>query len=252
MNDGKADRGQEGALRLHLHDGLTIAVPPTLSSITCYVLLEQEEWFEKEINFLRVFLKPGMTAVDVGANLGVYSLPMARLVGPGGCVFSYEPGAEARALFEQSRGLNSLSNLEIIGAALSDSDREGHLGFAASSELRALETAGTGEPVHITSLDAEAAARAWRPVDFIKIDAEGAEEAVIAGALATLRRDRPQLVLEFNAARARDPDRLLGLLGDIYGGPRYLDLQGNVRDTTPSRLVSERFGIDWLVVYGSG
>jgi FkbM family methyltransferase len=199
MNDGKADRGQEGALRLHLHDGLTIAVPPTLSSITCYVLLEQEEWFEKEITFLRGFLKPGMTAVDVGANLGVYSLPMARLVGPGGCVFSYEPGAEARALFEQSRGLNSLSNLEIIGAALSDSHREGHLAFAASSELRALETAGTGEPVHITSLDAEAAARAWRPVDFIKIDAEGEEERIIAGGRAFFVTHSPLVMFEIKA-----------------------------------------------------
>ena len=70
MSDGKTDSGQEGALRLQLHDGLTIAVPRTLSSITCYVLLEQEEWFEKEINFLRGSLKPGMISVYVGANLG--------------------------------------------------------------------------------------------------------------------------------------------------------------------------------------
>jgi len=63
-------------------------VPAKLSAITSYVLLEQEEWFEKEIHFLRRFLKPGMTAIDIGANLGVYSLPMASLVGPDGRVFS--------------------------------------------------------------------------------------------------------------------------------------------------------------------
>jgi hypothetical protein len=40
-------------LRLRLHNDLTIVVPATLSAITTYVLLEQEEWFEKEINFLR-------------------------------------------------------------------------------------------------------------------------------------------------------------------------------------------------------
>jgi hypothetical protein len=59
-------------------------------------------------------------------------------------------------------------------------------------------------------------------------------------------------VLEFNAARARDPDRLLGTLCDIYGGPRYLDLQGHLLETTPARLTREQFGVDWLVVFGPG
>src|SRR5262245_35991054 len=125
-------------LRLRLHDGLTFAVPPTLSAITTYVLLEQEAWFEKEINFLRCFLKPGMAAVDIGANLGVYSLPLAHLVSPGGRVFSYEPGSEARTLLEHSRDINGLWNLEIIAAALSDRAGKGHLAFSQSSELHAL------------------------------------------------------------------------------------------------------------------
>ena len=86
----------------------------------------------------------------IGANLRVSASPLARLIGPDGRVFSYEPGSEARALLEYSRGLNNFSNVEIIATAVSDSDREGHLAFAASSELRALETTGTGEPVHIT------------------------------------------------------------------------------------------------------
>jgi hypothetical protein len=110
----------QAALRLRLHDGLTIAVPATLSAITSYVLLEQEEWFEKEINFLRCFLKPGMTAIDIGANIGVYSLPIARLISPDGWVFSYEPGNEARALLEYNRALNNFSNVEIIATAISD------------------------------------------------------------------------------------------------------------------------------------
>jgi hypothetical protein len=98
----------------------------------------------------------------------------------------------------------------------------------------------------------DALAADQRRIDFLKIDAEGAEEAVIAGALATLRRDRPLLVLEFNAARARDPAALLAMLGAIYGAPRYLDLHGNMRDTTPERLLRENFATDWLVVFGAG
>jgi len=195
---GIADTHKAFALRLRIRD-LTIAVPPTLSAITTYVLLEQEEWFEKEIRFLRCFLKPGMTAIDIGANLGVYSLPMARLVGPGGRVFSYEPGTEARALLEQSRALNDLGNLEIIGTALSDSAREGNLAFAASSELRALGTSGAGEPVRITSLDMEGAVRGWPSIDFIKIDAEGEEERIIAGGRAFFAAHSPLVMFEIKA-----------------------------------------------------
>ncbi len=190
------------ALHLKLHDGVTIAVPPTLASITTYVLLEQEAWFEKEIDFLRIFLQPGMTAIDIGANLGVYSLPMARLVGRGGRVFAYEPGTEARTLLEQSRDANAFGNLDVLGLALSDGEREGRLGFADSSELRALGDAGCGEPVRITSLDIENAARGWLAVDFIKIDAEGEEERIMAGAKDFFARHSPLVMFEIKAGNA--------------------------------------------------
>jgi FkbM family methyltransferase len=190
------------ALHLKLRDGVTIAVPPTLASITTYVLLEQEAWFEKEIDFLPHFLKPGMTAIDVGANLGVYSLPMARLLGPGGRVFAYEPGGEARALLEQSRDANGFGNLEILGLALSDGERQGLLGFADSSELRALGGGGGGEPVRITSLDLESVARGWRSVDFIKIDAEGEEERIVAGAKDFFARHSPLVMFEIKSGNA--------------------------------------------------
>jgi FkbM family methyltransferase len=189
------------ALQLKLRDGVTVAVPPTLASITTYVLLEQEAWFEKEIDLLRVFLQPGMTAVDIGANLGVYSLPMARLVGPGGRVFAYEPGGEARALLEQSRDANGFGNLDVLGLALSDGEREGYLGFADSSELRALG-AGSGESVRITSLDVEGAVRGWQSVDFVKIDAEGEEERIIAGGKEFFVRHSPLVMIEIKAGNA--------------------------------------------------
>ena len=107
---------------------------------------------------------------------------------------------------------------------------------------------GTLHRVAQSPIDALAAEQ--RRIDFIKVDVEGAEESVIAGMLATLRRDKPLLVLEFNAARARDPSALLATLCAIYGAPRYLDLHGNVLETTPERLLRERFATDWLLVFG--
>ena len=99
------------ALELKCLDEVTLTVPATLQSMTAYVLLEKECWFEKEMNFLRHWLRPRMAVIDIGANLGVYSLPMARLVGETGHVFAYEPGSEARTLLKRSRELNAAINL---------------------------------------------------------------------------------------------------------------------------------------------
>jgi FkbM family methyltransferase len=149
------------ALELNISDAVTLVVPASLQSITTYVLLEQESWFEKEMEFLRHWLRSGMTVIDIGANLGVYSLPMARMVGPTGQVFAYEPGSEPRAFLERSRELNAAVNLHISPSALSDREREGRLVFGGSSELSALGDSGSGETVRITNLDNEDAARGW-------------------------------------------------------------------------------------------
>jgi FkbM family methyltransferase len=187
-------------LRLKLRDSVTVAVPASLSAMTTYVLLEQEEWFEKEVNFLRRFLSPGMVVVDVGANHGVYSLPAAKLVGAEGRVYSYEPGSGARMLLEESKRINSLDNLEICSYAVSDGHGEGYLSFADSSELRALGSAGGGERVEVTCLDLESEKRNWSAVDFIKFDAEGHEERIFAGGKHLFETQSPLVMFEVKAA----------------------------------------------------
>jgi FkbM family methyltransferase len=183
---------------LHLSNGVALVVPPSLEVPTTYVLLEQETWFERELAFLPHLLRPGMTAIDIGANLGIYSLTMARLVAPGR-VFAYEPASEPRALLGRSRELNQASNLEICAAALSDGRREGHLAFGASSELNKLADSGAGERVEITSLDLEAAERDWPAPDFVKIDAEGEEERILAGGSRFFSRHSPLVMFEVTA-----------------------------------------------------
>jgi FkbM family methyltransferase len=187
------------ALELKLSDAVTLAVPASLQSITTYVLLEQERWFEKEMDFLRHWLRPGMTVIDIGANLGVYSLPMARLVGQMGHVVAYEPSSETRALLERSRELNTAVNLDISPFALSDREREGRLVFGDSSELNALGDSGAGETVRVTNLDSEDAAPGWPSPDFIKIDAEGEEERILAGGRNFFARHSPLIMFEIKA-----------------------------------------------------
>jgi FkbM family methyltransferase len=210
-------------LELKISDGVTLVVPAHLESITTYVLLEQEGWFEKEMEFLRHWLRPGMTVIDIGANLGVYSLPMARLVGQKGRVFAYEPGSEPRTLLERSRQLNAAINLDISPLALSDREREGRLMFGSSSELNALGNTGAGETVRITSLDSEDAARGWPSPDFIKIDAEGEEERILAGGRTFFARHSPLVMFEIKAGDSIN-DRLRALFPSM--GYRLFRLLG--------------------------
>ena len=139
-------------LLVKLANGSSMFVPATLDQITTYVLLEQEAWFEKELDFLHQWIGPGMVVIDIGANLGVYSLPLRRLVGPEGRVFAYEPGSRPRALLLKSAALDPGRNLEVIAAALSDGEREGRLSIGRSSELASLGGDGESEAVRITEI----------------------------------------------------------------------------------------------------
>jgi FkbM family methyltransferase len=182
-------------MQLRMKDGTLLDLPASLRTITTYVILEQERWFEKETDFLLSWLKPDMTAIDVGANVGVYSLPMARRIRH---VYAYEPGSDPRRHLERSRTQNRADNLEIIGAAVSDSSRDGHLVSSGFSELGRLSAAGTdGEQVRITSLDAEDSIRQWSP-DLIKIDAEGEEARIIDGGRAFFDRHSPLVMFEIS------------------------------------------------------
>jgi hypothetical protein len=57
--------------RIRIVDDVFVHAPRRIESLTTWVLLEQEDWFEPEIRFLRRFLKSGMRAIDIGANVGV-------------------------------------------------------------------------------------------------------------------------------------------------------------------------------------
>ena len=181
---------------LRLADGTLILVPASLNTLTTYVLLEQEAWFEKEAAFVPRLLKLGMTAIDIGANVGIYSLSLARCVGPEGAVYAYEPASETRYFLEQSRELNHIANLHIVAAALSDIPRAGYLAPSHMSELRSLSGEGVGEPISIASLDEEDRLRNWGSPDFVKIDAEGEETRIVEGGRAFFARHSPLVMFE--------------------------------------------------------
>lgn len=178
---------------------------PAGPSISTYVLIEQEDWFEKEIAFVRRLLQPGMRAVDIGANYGTYTLAMAQGVSPAGRVWAYEPTAATARYLRKTIARNTLANVELIQAAVSDRIGSGRLQLGAQAELNRLSDAD-GEEVPLTTLDLECDSRSWARIDFIKIDAEGGERDIIRGGGSFFSEQSPLVMFERRDADGQSED----------------------------------------------
>ena len=169
---------------------------------------------------LRRWLRPGMGMLDLGANLGVFALLGAALVGPGGHVLAMEPNPANARLLEASRRANGFGQLTLCQAAAART-----VGVLA---LHSFDSNGTATAVKedallaantVAALPVDMVAGADRMFDVIKIDVEGAEHAALSGAANLLRRCRPAIVSEFS------PGQLAAVSG--VDGPGYLRfLQG--------------------------
>jgi FkbM family methyltransferase len=154
-------------------------------------------------------VKPGIIALDVGANLGEITLHLARRVGPGGKVFAFEPFPAA---FERLRAhveRNHAGNVTPVQLALSDHQGEAPMavpdvaadnqGLGSIMNLAAWESVGRVN-VPLATLDAFVARESIPKIDFIKLDIQGAEYAFLQGGARTLAAHRPEIVTEVSPA----------------------------------------------------
>ncbi len=205
-----------GTITAPMRGPLRLVVPDTLDQITPYVLAEQHDWFEDEIDFVRAALVRGDRAVDIGANHGVYTLAVAQRVGFTGRVWAFEPGRAVAERLRASLTINGLPQAEVVAAAVSDREGSGMLIGGAHSELGHLQhpqdaggvdSASRGEAVALVTLDACRARLGLRDIAFIKIDAEGAEAAIIDGGRHFFAEESPLVMFEVRPdAAAIDTD----------------------------------------------
>ncbi len=158
---------------------------------------------QAETRLARSYLRTGMTFVDVGANVGYFSILSASLVGTSGRVIACEPGPYALERLRQTVAGNNLSQITVVGAGLSDFDGtvklfepKGHGNYTPTM----VPNIG-GEPVSVPvrRFDKLAAELGLPRVDLMKIDVEGHEPRVFAGASELLHTGFVRAVLcEFN------------------------------------------------------
>jgi FkbM family methyltransferase len=153
-------------------------------------------------------LRPGSVLYDVGANVGFLTLIAARLVGPAGHVYAFEPiPANARAI-ERNAALNGLGNITVLELALSDRagdavlrvpdvNQGAHLAEVVDELIPADELV-----VRTAALDELAEEQGLRAPDLVKLDVEGAELLVLEGMRRSLEAHRPGLICELHGTRA--------------------------------------------------
>jgi len=144
------------------------------------------------------FLRPGMTFVDVGANVGYYTALAARLVGPTGSVFAFEPSDYAFPRLTKMIEMNHLTNASAIKCALAEraGDRFLYGGVVdeEAADIRTATMVPSDNPrkalVRTETLDRMAEELNIRHIDFMKIDVDGLEPLVLQGADTLISQGR--------------------------------------------------------------
>jgi FkbM family methyltransferase len=251
----------------YLGDGLTLA---RVLGGPKMLLRTDDRGFSRHVmldgyweSWLTVFcarvLQPGMIAFDVGANLGYYTLLFANRVGPAGRVVAVEPNPQTFDTLSETVLLNGYSGMVTLIPAAAASrpgdtvelfvplgePKNATIAFPANNRPAERVTA-----VNTTSVDE--LAKDLAQVDFVKIDVEGAEHAVLEGMAATIERRRPTIVLEFNASRYRNPGAILDRLIATYGEVREVTLEGTAAAARRETLLHERVETDRLLCFSAG
>jgi FkbM family methyltransferase len=149
-----------------------------------------------EFNLLRRVVKPHTTVADVGANVGAFTVAMARLA-PAARVLAFEPAPSTSAILRANVERNRLKNVEIFQAAVGDV--AGRVDFTddmtSSARNRFADMNGRPDAAAVVTVDAVpldrfCAERGIGRLDFVKSDTEGAETRVVRGAAEMLRGRR--------------------------------------------------------------
>ena len=150
--------------------------------------------------FLRTACRPGATALDVGAHVGVFTVLMSRLVGDAGLVLAFEPTTAVRRALERTVRLNGLRNVEVRAEAVAETGGVApfheicRAGATVANSLVPFPASDRTVPVEVVSLDGLVSQRALE-IGCVKVDVEGAELRVLQGASSVIRDQRPPIHL---------------------------------------------------------
>lgn len=182
-------------------------------------------------DFIRSRVRPGDTFVDVGANVGIYSLIASRAVGPQGRVISVEPNPATFARLSRTVKENGISNITLCNVGLADAEAKAEL-FTGTSEGNDTASMLPGVSaqsvtVDVLPLDRLAEQCGVERIDYMKVDVDGFEHKVFAGAGKLMASGRIRhLQCEFSDIHLRMVGSTPQGLHDVITGHGFRDVHG--------------------------
>jgi len=161
--------------------------------------------YEDEINkLIRISLKPGDNAIDIGANIGLQSIRMAQSVTNTGHVYSFEPLFHLQNKFKRNIALNKFENVTLFPFALSDAADEITYSINENNwnqgtfSLQHKNSGTTAQQITIKVADQLTEIQLLPHLELIKIDVEGFEFQVIKGLEKTIKKHKPRIIFEYD------------------------------------------------------
>jgi FkbM family methyltransferase len=189
-------------VRLKCEPALRMVVHSSCDKFLSARITETGEWEPFETELVQRFLQPGDVFVDIGANIGWYTIIGASRVGPQGHVYAFEPSAENWELAARNLALNDLQNATLERAAVADHAGRGKLFLSADNlgDHRLYESSEqrSSEVVAVTSLETYFADKP-HPIRLVKMDTQGSEARIFRGMPDDFIRNRgiAALIVEF-------------------------------------------------------
>ena len=180
-------------------DGFKLAIDLADVSVGRHIM--RHRTYEPHVTaFMRRQIKPGMNVIDVGANIGYFTVLASKLVGDAGTVVAFEANSENARLILLDVEINNLKNVRLLPTALSSEMGSAyfstHLGSNGGFLSSNLEILQNSRCVVVPTFRLDQLIE--KQVDLMKLDVEGAEGLVVEGGWSTISKSRPIVVSEFS------------------------------------------------------
>ena len=196
-------------------------------------------------------LAPGMTVVDMGANVGFYTEQLSRGVGPAGRVYAFEPDPFCAGLLRERMRMLGLTNVLVEEVALGAHEGEATLFCSnrdrAENRTRALAPGVPVETIRVpvTTLDVYCRDHRIEPIDALKMDVEGDEVRALHGMRGIMTRTPPAwMFIEFSPAQLHGagsgPEEFWEVLAEYGYRPHSIGPRGELRRIRETRAFTER------------
>ncbi|QIX61991.1 FkbM family methyltransferase [Hymenobacter sp. BT18] len=198
-----------------------------------------------ELFFLRRIVKPGDVCLDIGANLGYYSVMLSKLTGPAGQVLAVEPIPAFQAIWRDNVRLSGYDNLMLLPYALGGENTTVQMGTPERDGLLhhgMTKIAASNPQEHyvrtyeVPMRNPDQLLADLTRLDFVKCDVEGFEYEVFRHMQATLRRHRPLIQTELNGLENRR--QVVTLLSELGYKPFVLSARLELEPCLPAQLES--------------